>query len=103
MHKHMDSHVEYPNSLQTNGLLKIVCIAYPDICLFSVLCSFIATALKLDHTRVIDTSFIFKYSNGSIYRRPSLNKLCKARVKYMFFIVHVIEYFYFCKGIYLPN
>ncbi|KAG7034323.1 Small RNA degrading nuclease 3 [Cucurbita argyrosperma subsp. argyrosperma] len=39
-------------------------------------------ALKLDHTRVIDTSFIFKYSNGSIYRRPSLNKLCKSVLGY---------------------
>ncbi|KAB1214780.1 Small RNA degrading nuclease 3 [Morella rubra] len=35
-------------------------------------------ALKLDHARVIDTSFIFKYSDGSINRRPSLNSLCKA-------------------------
>lgn len=34
------------------------------------------TALKVDHPRVIDTSLIFKYSNGN--RRPSLNNLCKA-------------------------
>ncbi|XP_038881526.1 small RNA degrading nuclease 3-like isoform X2 [Benincasa hispida] len=39
-------------------------------------------ALKLDHSRVIDTSFIFKYSNGSIYRRPSLSKLCKSILGY---------------------
>uniref|UniRef100_A0A9I9CS93 Exonuclease domain-containing protein n=1 Tax=Cucumis melo TaxID=3656 RepID=A0A9I9CS93_CUCME len=39
-------------------------------------------ALKLDHSRVIDTSFIFKYSNGSIYRRPSLSKLCKSVLGY---------------------
>lgn len=32
------------------------------------------TALKLDHARVIDTSFIFKSSDG---RSPSLNNLCK--------------------------
>lgn len=62
-----------------------------DICFFFLLCSFIAAALKLDHSRVIDTSFIFKYSNGSIYRRPSLSKLCKVRVRCMFFIVRVIS------------
>ena len=36
------------------------------------------TALKLDHARVIDTAFIYKYENQPINRRPSLNNLCKA-------------------------
>ncbi|XP_010270848.1 PREDICTED: small RNA degrading nuclease 1-like isoform X2 [Nelumbo nucifera] len=35
-------------------------------------------ALKLDHARVIDTSFIFKYINAPVTRRPSLNNLCKS-------------------------
>ncbi|RVX23261.1 Small RNA degrading nuclease 3 [Vitis vinifera] len=35
-------------------------------------------ALKLDHARVIDTAFIYKYENQPINRRPSLNNLCKA-------------------------
>ncbi|KAL8137837.1 hypothetical protein V2J09_003838 [Rumex salicifolius] len=35
-------------------------------------------ALKIDHARVIDTSFIFKYGDESTKRRPSLNDLCKA-------------------------
>ncbi|XP_076908177.1 small RNA degrading nuclease 3-like [Bidens hawaiensis] len=35
-------------------------------------------ALKIDYTRVIDTSFIFNYSSGPIFRRASLNNLCKA-------------------------
>lgn len=41
--------------------------------------SFFSTrsALKIDHTWVIDTSFIFKYSDGPINRRPSLSHLCK--------------------------
>ncbi|XP_023003670.1 small RNA degrading nuclease 1-like isoform X1 [Cucurbita maxima] len=39
-------------------------------------------ALQLDHARVIDTSYIFKYFNGSIYRRPSLNNLCKSVLGY---------------------
>ncbi|CAK9134991.1 unnamed protein product [Ilex paraguariensis] len=34
-------------------------------------------ALKLDHARVIDTSYIFKYGGGPHYRRPSLSNLCK--------------------------
>uniref|UniRef100_A0A5B7B0D2 Exonuclease domain-containing protein n=1 Tax=Davidia involucrata TaxID=16924 RepID=A0A5B7B0D2_DAVIN len=36
-------------------------------------------ALKLDHARVIDTSFIFNEPN---YRRPSLNNLCKSVLGY---------------------
>ncbi|KAF9678538.1 hypothetical protein SADUNF_Sadunf07G0045200 [Salix dunnii] len=36
-------------------------------------------ALKLDHARVIDTSFIFKSSDG---RSPSLNNLCKTVLGY---------------------
>lgn len=36
------------------------------------------TALKIDHARVIDTAYIFKYSDGPIFRKPSLNNLCKA-------------------------
>ncbi|KAK7346959.1 hypothetical protein VNO80_21483 [Phaseolus coccineus] len=35
-------------------------------------------ALKLDHVRVIDTSFIFQSLDGSMHRRPSLNSLCQA-------------------------
>ncbi|KAK0603634.1 hypothetical protein LWI29_007020 [Acer saccharum] len=37
-------------------------------------------ALKLDHARVIDTSLVFKHSDG--LRRPSLNNLCKAILGY---------------------
>ncbi|KAF8410115.1 hypothetical protein HHK36_002637 [Tetracentron sinense] len=36
--------------------------------------------LKLDHARVIDTSFIFKYLDEPTFRRPSLNNLCKANL-----------------------
>ncbi|KAJ6990302.1 small RNA degrading nuclease 1-like [Populus alba x Populus x berolinensis] len=36
-------------------------------------------ALKVDHARVIDTSFIFKSSDG---RSPSLNNLCKCVLGY---------------------
>ncbi|GJU99736.1 small RNA degrading nuclease 1 [Tanacetum coccineum] len=32
-------------------------------------------ALKVDHTRVVDTSLVFKYWSGSNFRRPSLNDL----------------------------
>lgn len=39
---------------------------------------FLDSALKLDHARVIDTSYLFKYRSQSIHRRPSLNNLCKA-------------------------
>ena len=75
---------------------------------FYPLCSFIASALKLDHSRVIDTSFIFKYSNGSIYRRPSLSKLCKVCLRYTLAIVHAISLMdrvasSSCEGFYLPN
>ncbi|KAL8531844.1 hypothetical protein ACS0TY_008447 [Phlomoides rotata] len=39
-------------------------------------------ALKLDHTRVIDTSYIFSYTNGPINKKPSLSLLCKAMLGY---------------------
>ncbi|KAI3813376.1 hypothetical protein L1987_18098 [Smallanthus sonchifolius] len=39
-------------------------------------------ALKIDHTRVIDTSLVFKYWSGSNFRRPSLNDLCKTVLRY---------------------
>lgn len=39
-------------------------------------------ALKIDHARVIDTSFIFKYEDQHINRRPSLNYLCKYILHY---------------------
>ncbi|CBI33775.3 unnamed protein product, partial [Vitis vinifera] len=39
-------------------------------------------ALKLDHARVIDTAFIYKYENQPINRRPSLNNLCKSILGY---------------------
>ncbi|PWA54150.1 small RNA degrading nuclease 1 [Artemisia annua] len=39
-------------------------------------------ALKVDHTRVIDTSLVFKYWSGSNFRRPSLNDLCKSVLGY---------------------
>uniref|UniRef100_A0A803KY21 Exonuclease domain-containing protein n=1 Tax=Chenopodium quinoa TaxID=63459 RepID=A0A803KY21_CHEQI len=35
-------------------------------------------ALKVDHARIIDTSFVFKLGDESTKRRPSLNDLCKA-------------------------
>ncbi|KAF5752874.1 hypothetical protein HS088_TW01G00792 [Tripterygium wilfordii] len=39
-------------------------------------------ALKLDHARVVDTSYIFKYSDGPIFKRPSLHNLCKSVLGY---------------------
>lgn len=39
-------------------------------------------ALKLDHARVIDTSYIFKYSDAPLQRKPSLNNLCKSVLGY---------------------
>ncbi|MFS8033267.1 putative exoribonuclease II [Helianthus anomalus] len=39
-------------------------------------------ALKVDHTRVIDTSLVFKYWSGSNFKRPSLNDLCKTVLGY---------------------
>ncbi|KAH9615745.1 hypothetical protein KSS87_023518 [Heliosperma pusillum] len=36
-------------------------------------------AMKVDHAKVIDTSFIYKYGDESSRKRPSLNDLCKAR------------------------
>ncbi|KAH9621435.1 hypothetical protein KSS87_007557 [Heliosperma pusillum] len=36
-------------------------------------------AMKVDHAKVIDTSFIYKYGDESTRKRPSLNDLCKAR------------------------
>ncbi|MBA0576847.1 hypothetical protein Golob_024004 [Gossypium lobatum] len=38
--------------------------------------------LKIDHARVIDTSYIFKYLDAPIYRKPSLNNLCKSVLGY---------------------
>ncbi|XP_022741598.1 small RNA degrading nuclease 1-like [Durio zibethinus] len=38
--------------------------------------------LKIDHARVIDTSYIFKYLDAPIYRKPSLNNLCKSLLGY---------------------
>ncbi|GLT49397.1 hypothetical protein SLA2020_229550 [Shorea laevis] len=35
-------------------------------------------ALKLDHARIIDTSYIFRFHDAPIHRRPSLNNLCKS-------------------------
>nr|KYP60184.1 Small RNA degrading nuclease 3 [Cajanus cajan] len=34
--------------------------------------------LKLDYVRVVDTAYIFQSLDGSIHRRPSLNRLCQA-------------------------
>lgn len=39
-------------------------------------------ALKLDHARVIDTSYIFRYTDDPFYRKPSLNNLCKSVLGY---------------------
>ncbi|XP_051140392.1 small RNA degrading nuclease 1-like isoform X2 [Andrographis paniculata] len=33
-------------------------------------------ALKLDYSRVVDTSYVFKYANGLMYKKPSLSWLC---------------------------
>ncbi|KAG4176084.1 hypothetical protein ERO13_A11G230304v2 [Gossypium hirsutum] len=38
--------------------------------------------LKIYHARVIDTSYIFKYLDAPIYRKPSLNNLCKSVLGY---------------------
>ncbi|KAE8703745.1 Exonuclease [Hibiscus syriacus] len=38
--------------------------------------------LKINHARVIDTSYIFKYSDAPILRKPSLNNLCKSVLGY---------------------
>ncbi|XP_016497164.2 small RNA degrading nuclease 1-like isoform X1 [Nicotiana tabacum] len=35
-------------------------------------------ALKIDHARVIDTSYVFKYRDQPSNRRPSLCNLCKS-------------------------
>ncbi|KAH0721818.1 hypothetical protein KY289_006250 [Solanum tuberosum] len=35
-------------------------------------------ALKMDHARVIDTSYVFKYQGQISNRRPSLSNLCKS-------------------------
>uniref|UniRef100_A0A7N0T9V1 Exonuclease domain-containing protein n=1 Tax=Kalanchoe fedtschenkoi TaxID=63787 RepID=A0A7N0T9V1_KALFE len=34
-------------------------------------------ALKLEHARIIDTAYIFKYADAPIGRKPSLNNVCK--------------------------
>ncbi|KAL8238119.1 hypothetical protein R6Q59_019200 [Mikania micrantha] len=39
-------------------------------------------ALKMDHTRVIDTSLVFRYWSGPNFRRPSLKDLCKTVLGY---------------------
>ncbi|CAI9766915.1 unnamed protein product [Fraxinus pennsylvanica] len=39
-------------------------------------------ALKIDYTRVIDTSYVFKYSNRPANKKPSLSSLCKAVLGY---------------------
>ncbi|OVA15895.1 Exonuclease [Macleaya cordata] len=39
-------------------------------------------ALKVDHARVIDTAFIFKYPDGHTRKTPSLNHLCKTVLGY---------------------
>ncbi|KAL1207672.1 Small RNA degrading nuclease 1 [Cardamine amara subsp. amara] len=39
--------------------------------------SILIPVLKIDHPKVIDTAFVFKYSNERKLRRPSLNNLCK--------------------------
>ncbi|PRQ48058.1 putative exoribonuclease II [Rosa chinensis] len=39
-------------------------------------------ALKIDHIMVIDTAYVFRYSDGPISRKPSLNNLCKSVLGY---------------------
>ncbi|XP_057545276.1 small RNA degrading nuclease 1 [Amaranthus tricolor] len=39
-------------------------------------------ALKIDHARVIDTSYVFKLGHDSTKRKPSLNDLCKFVLDY---------------------
>ncbi|XP_074308793.1 small RNA degrading nuclease 1-like [Silene latifolia] len=39
-------------------------------------------AMKVDHAKVIDTSFIYKYGDESTRKRPSLNDLCKTVLGY---------------------
>ncbi|KAL6498236.1 hypothetical protein OROGR_028633 [Orobanche gracilis] len=39
-------------------------------------------ALKINHTRVIDTSYIFKHASGPTNKKPSLSLLCKAMLGY---------------------
>ncbi|KAL1196506.1 Small RNA degrading nuclease 3 [Cardamine amara subsp. amara] len=34
--------------------------------------------LRIDHARVIDTSYVYKYVNAPLGHRPSLNNLCKS-------------------------
>ncbi|EOA15059.1 hypothetical protein CARUB_v10028420mg [Capsella rubella] len=34
--------------------------------------------LRIDHARVIDTSFVFEYADAPKHHRPSLNNLCKS-------------------------
>ncbi|KAK7401771.1 hypothetical protein VNO78_13523 [Psophocarpus tetragonolobus] len=53
--------------LLSNGTILVGHSLHNDLCV-----------LKLDHVRVVDTSYIFQSLNGSIHRRPSLNSLCQA-------------------------
>ncbi|KAL7141440.1 hypothetical protein ABFS83_08G052800 [Erythranthe nasuta] len=39
-------------------------------------------AMKVDHKRVIDTSYVFKYANMPINKKASLSLLCKAMLGY---------------------
>lgn len=55
------------------------------------------TALKMDHARVIDTSYVFKYQGQSSNRRPSLSNLCK--VSHVF---NFIRYIFPCHNLSTP-
>lgn len=79
---------------QPNHFLKCLMV------FVSLFLKFVDTVLKLDHARVIDTAYIFKYSEG--LRRPSLNNSCKASciaisMHYIFYCIvfHILFMFLF--------
>ncbi|TQE12129.1 hypothetical protein C1H46_002199 [Malus baccata] len=49
-------------------------------------------ALKLEHARVIDTAYIYRYSDGPIHRKPSLNNLYGRLIFPYYFIQSVLGY-----------
>lgn len=56
--------------------------------------------LRIDHARVIDTSFVFEFENAPKTHRPSLNNLCKASMLIFYYSLLIEisdpEYVYFC-------
>lgn len=62
---------------------------------FLIMTFFLFSALKIDHKMVIDTAYVFRYSDGPIYRKPSLNNLCKASLIYLLLHCYISQIFIF--------